>query len=277
MSFVRIRQQITNRLFPNAGNNRLLVTRRPGIVWTPARLFDQGQMGIWLDPSDLGSLFQDSVATIPVTAPGQPVGLIRDKSGNGRNFTAGGAARPTLGLESGKYYLDFAGAQGMTGLQMDLSAVDQVLACCGIRIINNATQAFIYEFSANLSLNNGAFNLQAPNAAAGTNSTFASKGTAAATAVGAIGAPPQTKVLTGIGEIVSPSAILRVNAAQVANVVTSQGTGNYGDFSHYLGARGAVSNFFVGRVYQVIVRGGPTTAAELAETEKFVNGKTGAY
>lgn len=234
-------------------------------------------MGIWLDPSDLGSMFQDSIATIPVTAPGQPVGLIRDKSGNGRNFTAGGAARPTLGLASGKYYLDFAGAQAMTGLQMDLSAVDQVMACMGLREINNAAQAFVYEFSASLGTNNGSFNLQAPNAAAGLNGSFASKGTAAATASGAIGAPPQTKVITGIGEIVSPSAIFRVNGVQLANVVTSQGTGNYGNYSHYLGARAAAGSFFVGRVYQLIVRGGPTTAAELAETESFVNGKTGAF
>ena len=36
--------------------------------------------GIWLDPSDLKTMFQDSAKTIPVTKDGDPVGLILDKS-----------------------------------------------------------------------------------------------------------------------------------------------------------------------------------------------------
>lgn len=36
--------------------------------------------GVWYDPSDLSTLFQDAAGTIPVTAAGQPVGLILDKS-----------------------------------------------------------------------------------------------------------------------------------------------------------------------------------------------------
>ena len=35
---------------------------------------------VWYDPSDLSTLYQDSVGTTPVTAVGQPVGLMLDKS-----------------------------------------------------------------------------------------------------------------------------------------------------------------------------------------------------
>ena len=45
-------------------------------------LFASGEQGAWYDPSDLSTMFQDSAGTTPVTADGQPVGLIRDKSGN---------------------------------------------------------------------------------------------------------------------------------------------------------------------------------------------------
>lgn len=43
-------------------------------------LFSAGEPGVWLDPSDLSTLFQDAAGTVPVTAVGQPVGLILDKS-----------------------------------------------------------------------------------------------------------------------------------------------------------------------------------------------------
>lgn len=35
---------------------------------------------LWVEPSDMRTLFQDPAGTIPVTGPGQPVGLVLDKS-----------------------------------------------------------------------------------------------------------------------------------------------------------------------------------------------------
>lgn len=43
-------------------------------------LFAAGEQGVWYAPSDLSTMFQDSAGTTPVTADGQPVGLILDKS-----------------------------------------------------------------------------------------------------------------------------------------------------------------------------------------------------
>lgn len=48
---------------------------------TPAVLFANGESGVWISPSDISTLYQDSAGTIPVTAFGQPVGLGLDKSG----------------------------------------------------------------------------------------------------------------------------------------------------------------------------------------------------
>lgn len=55
------------------------------IPFTPRRLFANGEQGAWFDPSDFGSMFQDSAGTTPVTAIEQPVGLILDKSGRGNH------------------------------------------------------------------------------------------------------------------------------------------------------------------------------------------------
>ena len=43
--------------------------------------------GLWLDAADISTLFQDSAGTTPVTTNGQPIGLWRDKSGAGHDFT----------------------------------------------------------------------------------------------------------------------------------------------------------------------------------------------
>jgi hypothetical protein len=55
-----------------------------GLTWlynffTPLSLFSAGEQGVWYDPSDLSTLFQDSAGTTPVTAVEQPVGLMLDK------------------------------------------------------------------------------------------------------------------------------------------------------------------------------------------------------
>lgn len=48
--------------------------------FSPSSLFAASEVGAWYDPSDLSTRFQDSVGTTPVTADGQPVGLVLDKS-----------------------------------------------------------------------------------------------------------------------------------------------------------------------------------------------------
>ena len=60
---------------------------------SPASLFAGGQEGVWYDPSDLSTLFQDSAGTTPVTAAGQPVGRALDKSGRGNNAVQATTAR----------------------------------------------------------------------------------------------------------------------------------------------------------------------------------------
>lgn len=72
-----------------------------GAFWTPGatviggntptldqqiqKLFANGEQGFYYDPNDLSTMYQDAEGTVPVTAVGQPVGLILDKS-KGLNF-----------------------------------------------------------------------------------------------------------------------------------------------------------------------------------------------
>jgi hypothetical protein len=68
-----------------------------GAPFRLSSLFSAGQAGLWYGPSDMASLFQDSTGATPVTAVGQPVGKISDKSGRGNHaIQATAAARPVL-------------------------------------------------------------------------------------------------------------------------------------------------------------------------------------
>jgi len=48
-------------------------------AFSPLDYFRFGEPGVWYDPSDFSTLFQDASATTPVTALEQPVGLMLDK------------------------------------------------------------------------------------------------------------------------------------------------------------------------------------------------------
>jgi hypothetical protein len=52
----------------------------PDAIWNPSSIFYGGEQGVWYDPSDLTTLFQDTAGATPVTAVGQTVGLMLDKS-----------------------------------------------------------------------------------------------------------------------------------------------------------------------------------------------------
>ena len=65
-------------------------------AFSPLSLFANNEPGWLYDISDLSTLFQDAAGTTPAVV-GQPVGLVRDKSGRGNHATAAGTKRPTLG------------------------------------------------------------------------------------------------------------------------------------------------------------------------------------
>ena len=75
----------------------MLGTGKRGLSTYVKDIFRNGEQGFCYDPNDLSTMFQDSTGTIPVTAAGQPIGLIRDKSGrNNHAYQSTSLARPIL-------------------------------------------------------------------------------------------------------------------------------------------------------------------------------------
>lgn len=119
---------------------------RPSFGVNPLSVFNGGRNGFWYDISDLRTLFQDVAGTTPVTADGQQVQLILDKSGNGNHASqlAGGVYHTdgtlhwiTTNGTSNFYdipYLGLYAAGAMTsvlGVSVLSQASDQYLLCEG--------------------------------------------------------------------------------------------------------------------------------------------------
>jgi hypothetical protein len=125
--------------------------------FSPRVLFANGEQGVWFDPSDLATMFQDVAATIPAVV-GAAVARIDDKSGRGNHAgqpTA--AARPVLRQDAGgRYYLEFDGTDDRlvtAGFALAqpwerVSAIRQVSWASGRRIFtsgNGALAGLLYQ------------------------------------------------------------------------------------------------------------------------------------
>ena len=112
------------------------------------KLFANGEQGFFYDPSDMGTMFQDAAGTIPVTAAGQSVGLIRDKSGrNNHAYQTASASRPLLqrNATTGAYYLAFDGADDfLVTNSINFAVTDKVSLFVGVRKLS-VTSGLIVE------------------------------------------------------------------------------------------------------------------------------------
>jgi hypothetical protein len=110
--------------------------------------FANAEKGVWLDPSDFSTLYQDSAGTTPVTAVGQSVGLILDKSQNFKFgpelVTNGDFSNGTTGW--GAYYQFSVSANELTATS---SAVSNHLFYQNINIVTGVTYKLIFTVTSN--------------------------------------------------------------------------------------------------------------------------------
>ena len=154
-----------------------------GAFWTPGatvvggtskKTFDQliqspfanNEQGFVYDPNDLSTMFQDAAGTIPVTAVGQPVGLIKDKSGrNNHAFQTVSASRPILrqNATTGANYLQFDGVDDyLRTNNINFTATDKVSLVAGIRKLSDSAFGAVLETGTNYTTPTGGFALFAP-------------------------------------------------------------------------------------------------------------------
>ena len=253
-------------------------------AFTPADLFLNGELGAWYDPSDLTTMFQDRAGTTPVTADGQPVGKILDKSGRGNHASqATAAARPLYKTDGTYHWLQFDGVDDSLSTEViDFTATDKMSVFGGFRKDGTSTWLELVEFG-NSDNNVGAFGVNAPAGAINGVTLYSHGATAISNSAVSSGlAPPIKLVLSSLqnlaGATVDQCVSTRFNASivGVGNGFPSGG-GTFGVFPLFVGSRGGVTARFLGNIYSIIIRGALSTTEEITETETWVNGKTGAY
>ena len=246
-------------------------------------LFSNGEQGFFYDPNDLSTMWQDALGTVPVTAVGQVVGLIRDKSGrNNHAFQTTSASRPILRQNTitGAYYLEFDGSDDFLATNnINFTATDKISLFVGVTKLVN-TAGIIAELSANANTFNGAFYLLSGTVGSGAGYTSMGRGTNAQNAAHIAGSftypAPDTAVLSVKHDISGDLSSMRRNGVVGINGTADKGGGNFGNYTFYIGRRAGTLSPFNGHIYGLIGVGRLATESEIAAIEKELAKRTGA-
>jgi hypothetical protein len=251
--------------------------------FTPASLFAASEQGAWYDPSDLSTLWQNAARTVPVTTDGDPVRVMDDKSGNGRELSASSdAVRPIYRTSGGLHWLEFDGTDDTMAVNiLNLSASDKVTIWAGVRRDSDDSGGrMLCELSASTSSNAGTFHITAP--ASGTSRYGSiSRGSATINAaqtaqMGLTAAAPDLAVITATHDIAADLSRIWRNRVAGTDGTADKGSGNFAsDRAFWVGSRNGSSLRFQGRLYSLIVRGGASTSGQIADCEQWIADKTG--
>lgn len=241
-------------------------------------MYAKGEQGFFYDINDLSTMFQDAAGTVPVTGVGQPVGLVKDKSGRGNHaYQTASASRPILqrNTTTGAYYLAFDGSDDfLVTSSINFTATDKISLFAGVRKLSTI-EGLICELSASVPANNGSFYLASPSGPANPNQVlFANKGSIFAFAHNPNLPPPASVVISAKGNISNDTTLIRTNNRQFSSG-GDLGTGNYGNHPLYIGRRGGTTLPFNGHIYSLIGIGRLTTDSETAAIDKELAKRTG--
>lgn len=247
---------------------------------TVVGLFANGEQGVWYDPSDFSTMFQDTSGTIAVTAVGDPVALIRDKSGNNNHaFQTTSNRRPTLGQDAnGYYYLNFDGtSSALATNSINFTSSNSMTLFAGVRKLTDSSTGIICELSTSTAVNIGSFYLSSANAN-GDNYRVYVYGTSTSGVIQSGISAPSTNTIFSHFTLDQPGLFkMNVNGTEVSSSAPNFGAVNFGNYPLFIGARNNSFIRFTGYLYSLILRGSLTKTGQMGTVEQFNNSKTGAY
>ncbi len=225
------------------------------------------------------TMFQDNAGTTPVTADGQPVGKILDKSGRGNHASqATAASRPLYKTDGTYHWLQFDGVDdSLSTAAINFTSTSQMSVFSGSLYTNNSMSVAV-ELN---NMNSGeSFGLFTPETA--TTIQFGIHGSGGYELEVITGSFANSKfVLSSLANRVAVSGNLiamRMDGVPAGTTTRADPiTEAFGNYPLYVGGRENTSLYLNGNIYSLIVRGALSTADEITATETWVNSKTGAY
>lgn len=243
--------------------------------FAPGFLFSSTSKGVWYDPSDLSTLWQDTAGTVPVTAAGQSVARMDDKSGLGNHaLQAVTSARPTLQTDGSLYWLEFDGVDDF--LEVPLAAtqgLQKFTALIGLSFGNpSAIEIAFGAYQSSSRFAYGAFS------GSGLAKAQVTSQSAASTALGVAATSDVPLVMNVRYDGSTGSLDLRSDGSDVAENANSGGGGTPDTTQFHIGARntaGVASAFSESRFYGVVTVDRPLSASEVSDSEQYLADKTG--
>ena len=114
---------------------------------SPKSIFAGGKQGVWYDPSDKSTLFQDVSGTVPVTKDGDPVALMRDKSGNGNHAVQSvSTSRPVYKTDGILHWLEFDGVDDHFATESGVVLPKATDFWFAVNTTGAAQAAYMYDF-----------------------------------------------------------------------------------------------------------------------------------
>ena len=255
---------------------------RPSFETVMKKLFANGEQGFFYDPNDLSTMYQDAAGTTPVTAAGQPVGLILDKSGrNNHAYQTVSASRPILqrNATTGAYYLAFDGVDDfLQTANIDFTSTDKVSLFTGVTKLADAGK-IIAELSPNTTVNAGSFFFVSGTYGGGNGYSSLARGSANAdesqTALNFTYLAPDVAVLSVKHDISGDLSSMRRNGVVGINGLADKGTGSFGNYPLFIGRRAGIAFSFTGHLYGFIGIGKLVSDSETIALEKAIAKNTG--
>ena len=172
------------------------------------------------------------------------------------------------------HYLAFNGTNTTyTTPSIDFTGTDKMTVWAGVTKLSDAAAGMLLESSANTNANSGSFYITAPELPGESSLAFKSRGSLNPGPVNLFGnAAPLSRVVTALGDIGGDVATIRVAGASSTSA-QNQGTGNYGNYPLYIGARAGTSLYLNGRLYSLIVRGAQSSLSQIEATENLIRQK----
>ena len=246
-------------------------------------LFANNEQGFFYDPNDLSTLYQNAAGTIPVTAVGQPVGLMLDKSGrNNHAYQSVSASRPILqrNATTGAYYLAFDGIDDFLRTNaINFTATNKVSLVAGIRKLSDSTDSVVVETGTNYFTPTGGFALFSSNSfglfvgfgVSGVN-TFYIKLQPGYSAPRSL----VTSLRLDLSAIDRPTQVkFNIDGARKDIAEGPAVTGTFANTPIFIGRRGGTALPFNGHLYGLIGIGKLASDSETAAIEKELAKRTG--
>lgn len=243
-----------------------------GLTAGTKALFTSGEKGVMFDLSKASNLYTDSARTTLVSASGDAIGSVTDLSPNGKHASSAGTARPLW--NSGGYCTFDALDDYLQTAAIDFSGTDKITVVCAERKASDAAAGCVAELSASNATNAGSFGLFAPDTA-GARLVFYLNSNGNRVARGFTASAPDTSVLSCAYDIAAAAydteVVPRRNGSGTVTleVLNTPGTGNFGNYPLFMGARNAASLFLNGRIYRLLVIGRALTTTERSLAERW--------